>query len=454
MNPAQSSSQNSTQNSTQTSAVNPIDTSRSLRIAILMEMLEDVSKALGAEEAVQAYARRIRRVRPLDAFYALSVEALPRGQFRITRTLRAESVGGRGVLTPEPSDAELASLPIHSSGFFAQIVARPDPQLYQQLKLASDPVLGPALAEMGSCVAVPQFQRGRITDWSILFRREPTGYSFEDLEDDLLIINLLGSMVQNLESVQRIGSLHQQLHDQFAEVARVQRALLPASLPDHPGLTFAASYLTSGQAGGDYYDFLPRPDGSILVFIADVSGHGPAAATVMAMLHAILHACPCLDNGPAAILRFANSHLARSSIDGSHVTAVMAQVHPAASHITIARAGHPLPRLRSLSGAVRPLEGPAAPPMGIIADGFDSTDYTLPLAPGDTVVLFTDGLPEGENARGEQFGIPRLDAAISSSSGAPDAVVQAIHNDIAAFTGRASRDDDQTLVVIHVQPHT
>jgi sigma-B regulation protein RsbU (phosphoserine phosphatase) len=431
--------------------VKPIDTSASLRLAVLMEMLEDVSRARGPEDALQAFMRRYRRVRSVDALVTLSVEGVRPGEFRITRSYRSASHGGAGTLVSALDAGGLP--PAQTGGLLGRIVSKGEPQLYHELDPEADPHLGGVGGVgvgMGSCMAVPLFRRGAVTGWSLMFRADPRGYRLADLEDDLLVANLLGSMALNLESLLRIGALNEQLGRQFDEVARVQRALLPSGLPKVAGASFAASYVPNDRAGGDYYDFFDLGGGRVGVLIADVSGHGPASATVMAMLHAILHAFPGMADGPAAALRFANRQLAASSIEGGHVTAVFGVLDAGTRRLTLARAGHPLPRLRLPGGDVREIEGEAGPPLGIVADGYALPEHAVDLSPGQSVVLYTDGVTESENAKGEQFGTAGLDVAVSRSSSAPGAIVEAVGRALAEHSG-ARPHDDRTLVVFRVE---
>jgi sigma-B regulation protein RsbU (phosphoserine phosphatase) len=439
--------------------LNPIDTSSSLRIAVIMEMLEEVSRATDPEAAFRAYARRIRRVRPLDAYALITTSGLKPGEYKVTRWYRSETLGGAGLSALNPT-LEWDRLPIHSgtSGFAGKVVQGQsrEPRLYQDLKLGADPALGDLLIGMGSCMAVPIFENGRIAHWSLMFRADPKGYSREDLEDELLIGNLLGAMTQNLASMARISALNAELKGQFDEVGRVQRGLLPDCPPSVPGLTFAASSLPSGVggggggAGGDSYDFFDLGPGRVGVLIADVSGHGPAAATVMAMLHAALHARPEVCVSPALGLRFANAQLAASSIEGGHVTGLLLAINAAERTITIARAGHPRPRLRRASGQVEEIGDAGAPPMGIIAEGYAPTETVVELRPGDAVILYTDGITEAESPGGEQFGVAGLDRIIANAGPDPARIIEEIRAALAAHTDNALREDDQTLVVIGV----
>ncbi len=428
-----------------------IDTHSSLRIAVLMEMLEDVSRAKDAEAAFRAFAKRIRRVRPIDAYAHISTSGLAPGQYRVHRTHRAK---GGEFETVATAPRDLTTLPIRTGGFVDAVITKREPQLYQDMALGADPILGKVTEGMGSCMCVPMFEGGHIAGWSLMFRADPRGYALSDLEDDLLIGNLLGSMTLNMAAVEQISALNGQLRAQFEEVARVQDALLPEAPPAIPGVRFAASYHTSGQAGGDYYDFFDLGAGKVAMLIADVSGHGPAAATIMAMLHAMLHARPDVCTSPAGALKFANTQLADSSIEGGHVTAVFALLNVPARTLTLARAGHPLPRLRRANGQIVPIGGGAgegSAPLGIVADPYDPCETTIPLAPGDTVILYTDGISEAENAKHEQLGMEGLDRAIAAADDSADHIIESLRAIVSAHTAGAPPKDDQTLVVFRIE---
>jgi sigma-B regulation protein RsbU (phosphoserine phosphatase) len=432
--------------------VKRVPTRDSLRIAVLMEMLEEMSQARGPEDAVRAYARRIRRVRPMDAFVEVVVgprAGLKPGEFKVARSLRAADLSAYD-LSALARHVEIEPLPVQRGGVVGDIVSRSEPQLIHDLSTGRDPVLGEHAAGMGSCLAVPIFTAGIVQEWWLMFRRGATAYDLSDLEDDLLIGNLFGAMTANLEAVEQIRGLIARLQEQFEEVARVQQSLLPAALPDIPGASFATSYLTSDQAGGDYYDFFPLGDGRVGVFVGDVSGHGPGAATVMARLHAILH-CSDLRAGPAAVLSFVNAHLARTTTQGGYVTGLLGVLDAPARRFTYASAGHPAPRVRDAAGTVRALGGPVtAMPIGIIDEPYAVEEAGVDLAPGQTVAIYTDGLSESFSPERTMLGVDGLDRAIGGAGPTPQDVVDAVHAAVFAHTGKRTRDDDQTLVVFRV----
>lgn len=423
---------------------------QNLRIAILLEMLEEVSRATEPEQATQAYAARIGKLRPVDGLVSVSVRNLPPGKYKITRRGRSMEPGGaikHRVVDPWKNWDRLV---LHEGGFLGGLIAAEEPRLLRDIDLRTDPILAEDFADMRSCLAIPLFDGGKILNWSFQFKRDPDGFTDLDLEQQLLQVNLFGSMTKNLVSIEQIRRLNARLQAQFEEVARVQQALLPKANPHIPGLVFATSYLTSEQAGGDYYDFFELPAGKWGILIADVAGHGPGAATVMAMLHAILHAHPGIGEGPAAVLEYANERLFAAQMEQSFVTAVFAVYDPATRRFCYARAGHPPPRLKDTrTGVVSVLDGDAGVPLGIVEDE-RLNQHEVVLEPGQTVVLYTDGITEAFDSSRRMFGTEGLDAALARCTGEPDCVVDSVHAALFEHTGSRTRDDDQTLVVFKV----
>lgn len=415
-------------------------------------MVRDVSTATTPGHVLKAFATRYWTIRPVDLFISLSTRDLPTGHYRITRMASGEEVRSqRGTEAFEPPPTPP---PVYTGGFLAEVTREPRPKLFHDLRVTGDPVLGDALADVRSGMVIPLFDQAEAKNWSLHFRRDPQGYTLEDLEQAIVVANLVGGTNRRLVLVNEIRKLNAALTEQFEEVARVQRALLPRQIPDIPGLEIATSYLTSSQAGGDYYDFFRFEDGTWGMLIADVAGHGAAAATVMAMLHAILHAYTGEDHSPDAVLAYANARLCESRIDGSFVTAFFAVYDPKDGTLTYARSGHNPPRLKSGStGRVRVLDGAGVPPLGVL-DEFERVTERVQLHAGDTLVLYTDGITEARNTSGELFGTGRLDEALEHCTGAPDCVVDSVQGALYRHLGSVARQDDQTLVAIRYHGRT
>lgn len=417
-------------------------------IAVLVELLRRGSTIREPGNLLAHYGTWLRSRRPVDHMISVSRRGLEEGEYKITRSIRmveGQFPASAGQVNPW---RDWETIPVRRGGFIGEILAHDGPQVFTELAVARDPVLGDAIADMRWGVAIPNYDNGESLNWGLWFRKDAQGWDRDQVEFGLLTANLLGLATSNLVSHKRAADLNKRLEQQLVQIANIQRSLLPQTLPEIPGLKMAASYLTSDESGGDYYDFFPFADGRWGVAIADVSGHGAAAATVMAMLHAILHGYEATDLSPAAILKYANRRLVGTLREGSFVTAFLGVYDSKEATLTFARAGHNPPRLKhGDTGRVTDLAGEGDPPLGLF-DEFEPTQEVVRLGRGDTVVLYTDGITEAMNGAREMFGVAGLDAALVKCSGEPDCVIDSVHKALFEHTGRRARDDDQTLVAL------
>ena len=191
------------------------------------------------------------------------------------------------------------------------------------------------------------------------------------------------------------------------EVARqLQRDLLPSQAPDLPGYRIAHSYRTANEIGGDYYDFLPLPDGRLVLVIGDASGHGMAAGLLMAIANAALKLAIEVDPAPERVAGLLNRVLFRTGDRRAFMSLFYGLLTPATGHLEYVCAGHPFPLLRRASGEVEEL-GRGGLPLGI-RDAVEVRGAEVTLGPGDLLLLYSDGLAESVNAAGEAFGFESL----------------------------------------------
>jgi sigma-B regulation protein RsbU (phosphoserine phosphatase) len=171
----------------------------------------------------------------------------------------------------------------------------------------------------------------------------------------------------------------------------------------------------------------------------------------MAMLQAILPGYQERRRGPAAMLEHANRELLRKRFESTFVTAFMAVVDPERRVMTYSNAGHNRPERRRPDGSTTAIDGAVSVPLGI-SDTPDYEEATVPAGPGDTVVLYTDGITEAmaPTPSREMFGVRRLREALAACSGEPDCVIDSIHARLFEHTGSRDRADDQTLVAMRL----
>ena len=210
------------------------------------------------------------------------------------------------------------------------------------------------------------------------------------------------------------NALKQQAVERDLELAhKVQRGLLPAAPPQLAGYYFFDFYEPANQVGGDYYDYIELPDDRLAVVLGDVSGKGVSAALLMAKLSGEVRYCLASEPDPAAAMSRINASFSRSGWQDRFVTFVLAVLDCRATR------GHDRQR-RPHAAAVAPRPGQRRAdrratkpglPLGVDAD-FEYEQYTRPLAPGDFLTLFTDGISEAMNAANELYGLDRLRDAV------------------------------------------
>jgi sigma-B regulation protein RsbU (phosphoserine phosphatase) len=435
-----------------------VDTSGNPRIPVLMDMVGALSQARGPRDVLKVFSNREELYGP-RGYVSISTRWLPPGKYRVTDVI--DLAGSYDLALADPL-LNAAELPVRSGGFFSRIIESSSPELFHHLDVQDDPVVGDALAGYGSLMSIPLFDDGEPVNWTVFLRKDPEGFTVADLEQAILRVNLVGTAVRNALIARDLQRAHAQIRAEVEHIAAIQRALLPHPIPEIPGLSIAASYQTFDQAGGDYYDFRPLrrgEDGSSVdgngpwgMVISDASGHGPAAAVVMAMLHAILHAYPHQARGPAEMLEHANEHLAAKRIENSFVTAFLAVYDPASRRLTYARAGHspPLVRCAGAGGSVHRLDAVGGIPLGVL-DPVRYEEATVGLEPGQTLLLYTDGVTEARGPDGSMFGIDGIERALAESTGEPRRVVESIMGPLTRHTGGVRPGDDQTLVAIRAE---
>jgi sigma-B regulation protein RsbU (phosphoserine phosphatase) len=436
-----------------------VDTSDNPRIGALMELVGTLSRLTDPKDVLRVFSEGMRNLYGLRGYISLSTRGLKPGQYRITRLL-TESDGIMRIHSSDPWSA-INSLPIHTGGFFGQIIGSAYPQLIHHLNVRNDPAVGDALAGFGSLMAVPLFDGGEPLNWAIALEKDPEGFTIQELEEMILRANLVGGTVRNTLISKQLREANQRIQREIDQIAQIQRALLPQDLPQVPGVSFATSYETFDTAGGDLYDFaiLKRdpPDGqnapeSLAMLIADASGHGPAAAVVTAMLNAILYAYPSRNDGPGAVLEYANRHLFAKRLEGMFVTAFLAVFDPRDRSFTYARAGHNPPLLKNPGpgGSVSRLDQVGGIPLGV-ADQVQYDSATMTLQPGQTVVMYTDGITDAMNPLHEAFGVEGIARALEACSGEPACVTDSIKVALKQHEAGVRPSDDQTIVAMKLE---
>ncbi len=259
----------------------------------------------------------------------------------------------------------------------------------------------------------------------------------------------------------RVLVLHEELRKARSQLASygetlvaIQRSILPRQLPAVPGLELAAYLADAEGVGGDFYDVHPVGPDHRAILIADVAGHGLAAAAIVALVHALGSAVrdQLAAPSPGTALALVNEQLAtRYLTHTSQFVTVFAGLYSAqAQTLTYAAAGHPPPRLVR-ADEVRRLGDASGLPLGI-SKASAYPEQTVQLLPGDRLVLFTDGITESKNAARELFGDGRLDAVLRTPARTAAELLVRVVSSVRGFRGGQPAEDDETCLVALVKP--
>lgn len=231
---------------------------------------------------------------------------------------------------------------------------------------------------------------------------------------------------------------------------RIVDTLLPGDVGAMPGLVVHAAYRPMDQVGGDFYD-IHRRDGRLDLFIADVSGHGLASSYLALVTRLSLDRVD-RHGTPAPVLESLNGLVRPSAVNGSFVTAFYATVDPAAQTVAYAAAGHHAALLlRRATGTVERLAARGRP-LGWFAE-CKAEERRARVAPGDRLVIYTDGVTECRRPDGDLYGEERLEEFLRRTASLDAAgMTTALMNELSTFCARRSFDDDVTVLVADLVP--
>ena len=273
---------------------------------------------------------------------------------------------------------------------------------------------------------------------------------FRDIDGNSFSLVSFDEVTQALEAQRRANAEKIEAERRAAqemEIAkRVQARFFPQSLPALDSLEYAGVCIQARQVGGDYYDFLNLGEGRLGLVIGDIAGKGIAAALLMSNLQANLRSqCATALDRPRDLLQSVNRLFCENTVDGTFATLFFAEYDDRLASIRYANCGHlPALLLRS-SGTLERMDATATV-LGLFKDWECSTGECS-LAPGDTLALYTDGITESFNSRGEEFGQERLIGALRRNRALPAqellaSVVEEVHEFMPHEQG-----DDITLIV-------
>jgi len=252
-----------------------------------------------------------------------------------------------------------------------------------------------------------------------------------------------------LLAMELVDKLH--FKDELVMARALQAQLVPRPLPEIGNFELAGESRVANTVGGDLFAFEPLPGGRIAVLFGDASGHGMAAGLVMAVTHAAFRTQLGVDPSPLAMAASLNRVLCDTGSARSFFAGIVGVVEPDGTFVAVV-AGHP-PVLRlDREGHVAERIGKGSYPLGIRKNAVWTPD-TATLAPGETLLFHSDGLPEARGESGAEYGDGRVEAvAARKLGGRPGELVAALAADLDRFLGRVPADDDVSIAAIRRKP--
>jgi sigma-B regulation protein RsbU (phosphoserine phosphatase) len=340
------------------------------------------------------------------------------GEIRVSRSVMDEVIGkGRSVLT---SDAQ------HDPRFAGSTMT------IQNIRSVLAVPLGVGEKVFGIIYADSPIAEGRFT------------------EDHLKVLTTLASVaairVENARLLEEQMD-RERLEQELQLASEIQQRFQPTAPPVVEGYELQGISFPCYEIGGDYYDFIEREDGRLVIALGDVSGKGTAAALLMSSLHAAVHAQASANNSLGATITAVNRYLAENIPSNRFVTLFYAELDPKTGALSFLNAGHNPPIIVHAAGTVEHLASGGLP-LGIKADAEFREGRTL-LQPGDVLVIYSDGVSEAVSPTDEEFGVSRLYEVISRNM---DTSAAGIRDRIEAALTKWSQGtpaaDDITLVIV------
>ncbi|HRH42358.1 MAG TPA: SpoIIE family protein phosphatase [Pyrinomonadaceae bacterium] len=436
LNPAMTIAFSRNKNSTAEMIASQAVSSRSELLAIISKVGVTLLSSTGLDETLTQVASLVFEAVPADRVVVMLRDeksdngmriavARVRGQdeppneVRISRTVMDEVIkNGKSVLT---SDAQ------HDPKFASQTMA---------------------LLGIRSVLAVPL----SVTEeevFGLIYADSPT-YEANFTEEHLNILTTLASVasirVENARLLEERFERERMEHE-LKLATEIQQRFQPSAMPICDGYEFQGISFSCYEIGGDYYDFIDRHDGKMFIALGDVSGKGTAAALLMSSLHAAIHAQVAAKSTLEETVTSVNKYLANNTPANRFVTLFIAELDVTNGTLRYINAGHNPPLIGRIDGTVEKLDSGGFP-LGIIP----MAEYEvgqLQLNSGEALVIYSDGVSEANNLKGDEFGIDKLADVIKtnlsrSASGLRDKVESALSE----FTQTAPANDDITLVIV------
>ncbi len=412
------------------SSATNVTTSAAIRLKALMGVLTALGKTLDMEDLLSGLLTEVLKV---FANADTCLVSLRQGD---------GSMADVAVLHRAPGNQP----PHLSQTIVADVVRTKQAILYSDRDVNQRFVNSDSFREVGmrSAMCVPLLAEGEVIGVMQVDTRQPEkGFRKDDMEVLIGVAPLINLAIRHSQLHQRQVA-QRALEHELVAAQKVQQSFLPSQKPAISGYEFFAHYNAALQVGGDYYDYIWLPDGRVAIVLADASGKGISAALFMAGVSGELKCCLLTEKSAAAALNKLNCSICDRP-ESRFVTMALAVLDPATHTVAILNAGHFAPLHRKADGKIEEIFAEQGGlPLGVKREEMYQ-EMMIPLAPGESLIMFTDGFTDAENSAGQQYKKPRLlEQAGAASPNLPELGRQMVR-DAHDFMGTHPQYDDMCL---------
>lgn len=411
------------------------------KFQLLLQISQKVRNTLDLDEILNQLLDTLHSVIDYDAagIFILNRASI----FHLSQPTKAVIAGivRRGFDShPEEEDRML----MQGEGISGYVIRTGEPVIAPDV--SQDPRYFPGRQQTRSEIAVPIIQDKQIIGALNVESDRLAAFSTDDL--DILSFFADATAISIEKAMLHRSLLQKQLLDEQLKTAQaVQSRLIPDQAPDIPGYDIGGAYLPAFAIGGDYFDYIPLPDGRLGIVLADVSGDGVPAALIMSAFRALLRTQVKDGTAPASACACMNALLPDLTDYADFVTAVYGILEPQAGTFTYTNCGHP-PLLFLRGDASVEQHKIGGPALGVYDEPPFETGH-ITLQHGEMIILYTDGLVEIADSEGNAFGPEQLaEVLIRQRSGIVSDILEGLIQAAKTFCEAESCQDDITLVVI------
>jgi sigma-B regulation protein RsbU (phosphoserine phosphatase) len=306
-------------------------------------------------------------------------------------------------------------------------------------------------SQIRSMMAVPLQTEDRVIG---LIYLDSSHFVKEFTKQDLSLLTVMANMAAVRIENARLAEVEQAERLRARELehaAMIQRSMLPSQFPPFPNRTdfdLHAAMVPAKEVGGDLFDFFLLDPERLGFVVGDVSGKGVPAALFMAIARTLLRAAAHHESSPGACLTYMNQSLVEQRASGMFVTLFYGILNTRTGALEYSNAGHNPPYAFSADGKLRALKERCGPMLGVF-EGFQYASRSATIGSREGVLVFTDGVTEACNKKGDFFEEPRLEAYLAAHASRPvDELVRGLHGEVERFEAGATRADDITVLAL------